>query len=618
MDSNLSVNIAENQPLNDLDKLIIQENPFKQANLILTDLSSSINVEDKMIQNQVEEMESKLDKGEKAKPNLIGQCSLNVDFNQTFNTLNELSGIKKLKPAQSEINLVLQQDTVLQLHEIVNDENLSDLKLEQKNLIETKASSGLVFTMRSATCTQTTTQEKEDLLIKDQKPDLKNANQDLITQESINIQQNLSLMKSEDLELKKLEASKIATQNLEAGYKSLSIDEKLTQEKEGTFLKEKINEFKGGLSLKSEEAICVQTTTLHDKENELKQFEKELNKATAELITSKTMNMSEISILEKEEKYLQLKPELSSATKSLDNLNALTIEQINQQFSAGKLKIKKEKPSKATINTAKKKIATKEDNLKLETEQQFETELRKEQNCDVTQIGQNTVCSSENQILENEKVCEIEKPKKLKAKRDLSENRQQSIQMNEIHEFDSAQNLDTKLMNIKNANVNVDQQNTLLQINQKTPLELAKQFKEDKKETQIATDSKLINLQIGLQVNEIQLIDHLNKVDLDIKKDAKADVSLINQQALSGKDVLTLDSSKEFIEKIDTGKIKQNFIDKHSLQITESKSNEKESILDTKQPKKEKLKSIQSVEQINLVEITSMITELSSVQEKGK
>ena len=617
IDSNLSINILENQALNDVNKLILPTKSTQQASQQLTDLKSSLNVEDKILQNEVEELKSSVGKGERAKPNLIGQCSLNVNVNETFNTLKELVDAKQaIKPVHSEMNLVTQE--TLQLHEIVKNENLNRLVLE-KDRIENKASSDLVVSMRSTVCTEQMIQEKEEKFIEHEKPEAKNATKDLIVnQEAINIGQNLSLLKGEDLKLLKGHQTKNAIKKLEVGHRSLSVDLKLADEKEGVFEKLKIDKFEGKLEIKPEEAICVELAIVQQKERDLKQLDKDLSKASTDLISSTPMTVSQIAIFEKENQPLeQPKLNLSNATASLNNLNALTIEQVNQQLSTGKLKSKKEKPCVATLKSTKKKLAIKGANLQLEQERPFEKELINEEKCDLKQIQQTSICSSQTQFLENEEICKIEKPKKLSAKLYLSESRQQSIQIAKADQFDTSECLEIETIDNKNANLNIDHL-TSLQINEKTLLEKEKSFELGELQTKQASDRKLINLQQSIQVEDVQLIDHLRQVESEKINGEKASVKLIDQQALIKKDVLPLYSDKEFEEKIDGSKVKSDFINQQCIQISMNQGSEKEISLKIKKPKKHKLYPIQFAEQICLSKTTSLCNQYEGVRKEGK
>lgn len=615
MDSNLSVNIFENQPLNGLDKFEIQKEQTKKANPILDDLKSSLNVEDKILQNQVEEFKCIPDKGKRAKPKLIGQsCSLNIDFNETINTLSELVVAKQeVKPAHSEMNLV-PQETLL-LHEIVNDENLSKLVLESD--VKNKANCDLVASMRNAIHLEQTIQEKEQQFT-DIKPDKKKASQNLIMQEAVNIGENLALQKGEDLKSQELAPYKNAIKKMEIGQRSLSVvDLNKASEKEG-FFEEKVDLCKGKLDIRAEEAIYVQLTSSHQKEQDLELIKHDFNKASTDLILATTMNISEMNILEKENKCRRTKSKSSNATKSLENLSALTIEQVNYQLSTGKLKDKKEKPCKATRKAIEKKVAVKDTNLQLELEHSFINDLINEEKCDLQQISQSSLCSSQAQILENESIYKIEKPKKSKALRDLSEHRQQSIQINKVNYLDTSKPLDIKSSEIKMADINVGKHNVGLQISEKISLESEKLFKEKKLQLQNAQDTNLFYLKQGLQVNEVNLTDHLKQVQIDEITAGKAHVKLIDKEALIKKDVLALDSGKEFEETIDRNKASSAFINQQSLQVFENRDNEKELLFRAEKPLKHKLYPKQFADQIGLVESTLLVNEYEGVQRNGK
>lgn len=613
IDSKLSVNIQENQILNELDKLILDSRKVEKANQVLTELKSSFHVEDRILQNQTTDLKSERWKDERAKPDLIGQCSLNVDFNETINTLNELVDSKKIKPVQSEMNLVTQE--TLQLHEIVKDENLSKLTLE-KNAFENKASSDLV-TMRSALCSKQTAQEKEKGFLQDLKPDIKTATQDLILIEAINVGQNQTLQEEEGLNLKDLNESKNATKKLEMGHRSLSIDFKIADEKEGLLENEKLNLFKGNLNIEQEQAICVRSISSQQNEQNLEQEKLEFENATSNIISTRMVNINQILSFEKEDQMKKSDQELSNAKKSIENLNALMVQQINPQFSTGKLKSKKEQPCKANLKSSKQKIARKDVNQQLEHEEIFEKELINKEKCDFKRIKQKSICALQNQILESESLYENERPKKSIASRDLSEQRQQSILINKSDQLDTSENLDMKTIDIKKASFNLDQE-VSLQVIQGTLLESEKTFKLNKLETKQAIDKKIIELKQGIQVKDIQLMDNLKQVEMDKISDAKANFKLIDQQAIIKKDVLTFQSSKDFKHEVEENQIKFDYVSQKSLQISEDRGSEKESSFDTKKPKMKKIYPIQFAEQIKLGESTSISNEYHGVQEKGK
>lgn len=616
MDSNLSVNIEENQPVNNLNKFKTKEETTKKATLILSDLQSSLNIEDKLIHNQVEKLKSTKDRDEKAKPNLIGQCSLNVDFNQTFNTLNKLIRAEKAVPAHSEMNLVERQDS-FQLHEVVNDENLGNL--DKKELIETIANSDLAFIMRSATCLQPIIQEKEADLNLDHKIDARRANQNLVSQESIAIEQKLLLQKSEKLKDLKLENAKTAMQNLEIGQIAVNVDQKIIDEKEEIISKEKINESKGSLIFeKPKRAISVQSLNLHFKEENLKQIDRNSEKASTILISSKLANINQVPTLEKEKKYLEKKIETSNATTSLNDLNALTVFQVNPQFKTGKLKLEKEISSKATVSSTKKKIAVKNTNLKLEAEETIQMEIKDRNICNVTQIDKITTSSTQNVALESEKKFEADNHKKLKAKRDLSENRQLCAQINQLEQLDTSENLNNKLPEKKKANLKIDQQNGVLQVNQKTPLELEKKFESEEVKTKNAKDKKVISLKQGLEMSNIQENYHLDQLKIEDKIDVKAETQLVPQKMLTRENILALDCAESFEDKTISKRIKSNYINQYSLEVEENQCDEKESILNTEKLRQKNLHPTHSIEELNLIEPTSTVIEYQKVQEKGK
>ena len=609
----MSVNIQENQPLNDLDRLILESKPTKQASQALADLMSSLNVEDRVLQSQVEDLKPSSTETKKAKPNLIGQCSLNVDFNETINTLNELVESKKMRPAQSEMNLVAQES--LQLHEIVKDESLRKLVLE-KGLAESKADGGLV-SISSAVCEQQTTTEREEQFVGDSKPDLKNATKDLICQEAINVGHNLSLQKGQTL-TPKLEQAKNAARKLESGCKSINVDLKQVIEKEELFERQTANVSRGTLDIKPEEALCVQSTSHHYKEQKLEQLETDLSKASASLVASAPVCVSQTAHLEKEQAQLeQPKLDLSNASKSIENLTAISVEQVNAQLGTGKLKSKKEKPCSAILKSTKKKLALTNTNLHLEHTQPLRKETVVQEKGDLKQISQTSICSSKNQILENESVCKITSPEKFRANRELSESRQQSVQISGVDRLDTSGSLQIEKQDRKTAALNLSPESGV-EVCEKISLESEQRFELDKLIAKKASDSKIIDLKSGFQVQDVRTLENLEKIETDTFSNVKANVDLINKHALVGKDVLPLQSSEEFKTTTQESKAKPGYVNQQSLQVQESRESEREELFETKKPKKQRLFPTQSAQQVGLVGSTSMANEYQGVQKTGK
>lgn len=608
----MSVNIQENQPLNDLDQLVIESKPTRQASQALADLRSSLNVEDRVLQNQVEELKPSPTEGKNAKPNLVGQCSLNVDFNETINTLGELAERKKMRPAQSEMNLVTQES--LQLHEVVRDESLRKLVLET-GLAESRADGALV-SMSGALCEEQTTTEKEQQFVGDSKPDLKNATKDLICQEALNVAQSLSLQEGQALSTEKLD-TKSATRKLESGSRSIIVDLKQVNEKEELFERETLSVSQGRLDIKPEEALCVQSTICHSKEQKLEQSETDLSKAATSLITSAPVCVSQTAHLEKERAQVeQVSFELSNASQSLTNLNEITVQQVDHQLSTGKLKIKKERPCTATLKSTKKKLAVKDAHLHLEHPQPFSKETISAEKCDLQQISQTSVCSSQTQFLENAPVCRLTKSEQSHARRDLSESRQQSIQIAGVDRLDTSGNLEVGKPDQRTATMAIGPE-TGLQVSEKLPLESERLFELEALASKKASDSKIVQLKSGFQVRDVQLMENLEKIDVDRADNVKANMELISKQALVGKDVLPLQTSEAFQETIQGSRAKPGYVHQQSLQVQESREGEKESTFKTKTPKKQRLYPIQSAEQISLVESTSMANEYQGVQKTG-
>lgn len=609
----MSVNIQENQPLNDLDRLIIDSKPTKQASQALTDLRSSLNVEDRVLQNQVEELKPSSTEGRKAKPNLIGQCSLNVGFNETINTLNELVDAKKIRPAQSEMNLVTRES--LQLHEVVKDESLRTLVLET-GLAESKAD-GVLVSMSGAVCEEQTTTEKEQQFAGDSKRDLRNATKELICQEAIHVAQSLSLQEGESLKTKRLE-TKSAARKLESASRSINVDLKQVNEKEELFERPALSVSSGTLGIKPEEALCVQSTNYHYKEQKLEQPETDLSKAATSLIPTAPLCVSQTAHLEKERTQIEkLSFELSNASKSLTNLNELTVQQVDHQIETGKLKIKKERPCNATLKSTKKKLALKGSHLHLEHPQPFSKETISQEKCDLKQISQRSVCATQNQILEDAPVCKTTKPEQSQAKRDLSESRQQSIQIVGVDRLDSSDILEIGKQDGRTATLAVNPE-TSLQVCEKLPLESERLLELEALSSRKASDSKIVDLKTGFQIKDVQLMENLEKIDADKIDNVRANVDFINEHALVGKDVLPLQSSGEFQVTIKGSNVKPAFVSQQSLQVQESRESEKESLFKTKKPKKQRLYPTQSAQQIGLVGSTSMANEYQGVQKTGE
>lgn len=609
----MSVNIQENQPLNGLDQLILESHSTKTASQALGDLRSSLNVEDRVPQNEVEQLKPSSTESKKARPNLMGQCSLNVDFNETINTLNELVDFEKRRPVQSEINLVTRES--LQLHEIVGDESLRKLVLPT-SLAEGRADGGLV-SMSSALCEEQMTTEKENQFIGDSKPDLKSASKALICQEAINVGHNLSLQKGEALAPRKLEQLKNAAKQLEGGCKSINVDLKQAIEKADLFEQPTVSVSKGTLNIRPEEAVCIQSTSQHYKEQKLEHPETDLSNASASLIASSPVCISETAQLEKENIRLeQPKLDLSVASKSLENLTAISVEQVNAQLGPGKLKSKKEKPCNATLKSTKKKLVLKNTIQQLEHTQPLTSETISQARGDLKAIGQTTVCSSQNQILENESVCKITKPEKSRANRDLSESRQQSIQISGVNQLDTSGSLEIDKQDKKTATLSINP-DTGVQVCEKVPLESESRFEPEKISARTASDSKRIDTKLEFQIKDVRPLEHLEKLETDQANKVTANVDLINRNALVGKDVLPLQSSEEFRTTTSESRAKPGYVDQRSLQVQESKENEKEALFKTKKPQKQRLFPTQSAQQVGLIESTSMTNEYQGVQKTG-
>ena len=456
-----------------------------------------------------------LKEGTKANLNLIEQIpGLGVQFNELLSNLNEI------KPETPELRRAS-----------------SDLiPIEAKTVNEILVSS-----------------KEEQFERKLPKQDV--GSQDLVPQRSVQLKENVPLVKEQKLDSKAKAPEFSASLNLETAGNQLIVDTTQLSEREEKLKPRKpVKKNKLRASISSKETVIVRQIDVNYKETDFKPTPVDVEQSRSDIVPHIALCTTHHSSNEKEQPHKSEVVASGQADSSIGESIALQVRSTDEQTQLGKFQAPKVDENQATVALQATKHLAAGEEIPLESESTFSGSKLTPASAKEDLIAGKPVNESLNITnLEKENLLPLDTHSAEQAKSALSDQQYRSIEVEELSSSDNVKRIDQPHVPSDSASIKLTD-STPLEIRQQETLESKRDFTVPQLNEQQSTCEQVLNQQRSFSVEHKTILNREEKLAPDTTKSFEASGTIELSEMPTTSEQELLENEQRFESDLPKGK----------------------------------------------------------------